>query len=791
MLLLTLGELISTSFVSIGIWIVSGVYSVAAFTFEIFLILASGKIIDQSIYSTLVTNFYVVLGVVMIFFLSFILLKNMVNPDSDKGGTSAVKKVIINLVTSSIILAILPTAFSFAFDFQDAVIVTQNTIGRFFGYGGRNSNNPQETAKNGAVQIANGVFTAFFAVDMDQCRYHFEAKEGGDDSGINWNNIDESAIKLCEGNATTNHKVYKKNLEGCKDDEPKGDPDGYCDDPYQVDPSDSSSISFLWVKDAVEYYGNFGLYQSLAQAVNDGRITFNFLLALAGGCLLVYVGISYCIDMGIRLAKLCFYQIIAPIPIFMRVLVDTKYASSFNNWLKVTLTCYGEVYIRVFLLYMVVFLTKAFMASKFFAELTGSSWLVSLFAKAFAFVGLLLFMKQAPQAFADATGLDSGNMKIGIKDRLKEAWNTLPGHKTVGSLAKKTTLGLGAMAAGRRFQDGWRRVEGEGLVGARDRMMQKYFPYQYEKMKQKREAGEQSDELTKKIRKGEDTRDQLLQQILDALKKDKSKRVMLDEETGRHYYVDIDPKTGKEVIDEETGLVKKNWINAGAGEYIENLATSPNASDEDKKLAEAYKKRKTTKGRMLEAKARYEAAQAGDYDKTKYTSQADALQKIGKEYNELNDSYTMFDNEWKQRITSADKDTRETYEALKYVEDRDKGLDFTTQEEEKTRYEAKREKLAEEEARRVQEEERRAQERTAQERQAQKEMMRDAFVEAQEMREQQEHARTEERRRAAYYPNQDSQTPPVGGENKKPLGSDKKPLGGNNQNDGNDPGFWE
>ena len=185
MLLLTLGELIGATFVSIGIWIVGGIYSIAAFTFEIFLILSSGKIVDPNVYAKLITNFYVVLGVVMIFFLSFILLKNMVDPDGEKGGTSVVKKVIINFVTSAIILAILPTAFSFAFDFQDAVIISQNTIGRFFGYGGTSSNNPQESAKSGALQIANSVFTAFFAVDMDQCRYN--ADEDGIDLNIDWN----------------------------------------------------------------------------------------------------------------------------------------------------------------------------------------------------------------------------------------------------------------------------------------------------------------------------------------------------------------------------------------------------------------------------------------------------------------------------------------------------------------------------------------------------------------------------------------------------------------------------
>jgi len=401
---------ISKGIKAIGIWLASGMYHVAARAFELFLVLASGQLLEADTYKLLVKNFYVVLGVIVLFFLAFLLLKSMINPEEEK-GSSATKKVIINLVTSSIILVLLPTIFTFLFDFQKSVIVDQNTIGRFFGYGA--DNNPTNI-KEGAFQIVNGVYTAFFNVDPDTCPIS-----------------NSDALSNCQD------KIY----------------------------DNDNSVTLKEAIEDVEKDGKFSKhYSKFTKAVDDGQIDFNFLMCLIAGVVLAYVAISFCIDMAVRLVKLVFYQLIAPIPLFSRVIPDTKLSDTFNQWLKVTFTCYMEVYVRVFAIYFAIFLSNAMLESNFIKNQVygyGSAFL-AFFTKAFVVMGIVIFMRQLPKLLSEVTGLDSGNMKLGIRDKLKDAGVFTAGAAVGGAV----TAGFRNATNAFYGKDKWKNKEGKVTVGS-------------------------------------------------------------------------------------------------------------------------------------------------------------------------------------------------------------------------------------------------------------------------------------------------------------------------------------
>lgn len=423
MLLLSIGE----TFASIGIWIVSGIYKVAAVAFEIFLVLADGTLLSSIDFDTIIKNFYVIIGIVMLFILAFALLKGIVNPDDQKQGTQVVKKVIINLITSAIIMAVLPSIFTFAYDFQKSFIYDNNPIGKFFGYGsldGSVSNTGgNDSIKKGAYQIVNGVYTAFFNVSTSYC----------DDMG--W-----SDIKECQDN-----------VEG------------------------DSNLTFSDAMLDVEATGDFNLYGNFSKNVDKNEIDFSFLLSLIGGALVIYVAVSFCFDMAVRLVKLAFYQIIAPIPIFCRIIPEGKLSGTFKQWVKITLTCYMEVYTRIFAFYFCVYLCQEMLGAPFFDNLISRGFLVRNLSKAFVLMGIITFMKQAPKLISEVTGIDSGNMKLGIKDKLaaggaftagavlgggatslvrnaankwgnKNNWKNKDGKVTAGSVARN--LGAGLLSAG-------------------------------------------------------------------------------------------------------------------------------------------------------------------------------------------------------------------------------------------------------------------------------------------------------------------------------------------------------
>ena len=418
--------------VGIVVWITAMIYHVAAWIFEIFLILASGKVIDSDKYQLLIQNFYIVLGIVVLFFISFSLLRSMVNPDDKKSGTTVVKTSIINLVTSVAILALLPTIFGFLYDFQTSFITRYNVIGRFFGYG--NLSEPVDTndyatwlcemnnkeIRQGAFQMVNGVYTAFFNVNTEKCS----------NSPIDSN----EKLEECQKSVT--------------------DIDTFIFVPYHTSKTFYDAISY------VERDGIFSHYIDFTDNVIKGEISFNFLLSIIAGLALIYVGVSYCFDMALRMVKLVFYQIIAPIPIFARVVPDGPLKGSFEKWLKVVVTCYLEVFVRIFVFYFIVYLCKAMLSSEYLSNILlcfgPFMWLL---ARALLVMGFVMFMRQAPKLISEVTGIDSGNMKLGIMDKLRDGGFFAAGS-AIGSFAANRiaggSVGSALVSAWKGGKDGWK-----------------------------------------------------------------------------------------------------------------------------------------------------------------------------------------------------------------------------------------------------------------------------------------------------------------------------------------------
>jgi len=364
-------------FVDAGIWIVSGIYKIAALAFKLFLILANGQVVDSDSYKILITNFYVIIGIVMLFVIAFSLLKGMVNPDDQKQGTSLIKKLIINLVTSVLILAVLPTIFTFAYDFQSSVI-NRNVIGKFFGYGDITNSNNEKIPDNmlnavgsGANQMVNGVFTAFFNVNMNS--------------------------EVCK------NKAYDK----CQE-EIKSDALGLV--------SGSDRKSFAETISSVNKDADFSRYQNFSGSVSNDSIDFNFLLSLIAGLALIVVSVSFCFDMAVRSIKLVFYQIIAPIPILLRIMPDSKMSGTFNKWVQITLTCYFEVYIRILVFYFCLWLIKTMLTSGglFSGMIANYGFGLGILGQAFIILGIIMFMQQAPKLIGEALGVDSSKMGLGL-----------------------------------------------------------------------------------------------------------------------------------------------------------------------------------------------------------------------------------------------------------------------------------------------------------------------------------------------------------------------------------------
>lgn len=404
---------------SLLVYIVSIIYHFVAQIMKLFVVLSEAEILDSSVYMQLVKNFYLILGVGMLFVIAFSLLKVMVDPESSK-GTEETTGIIKKFITSILLLIFLPTIFSFAFSFQSAV-VRQGTIGKIFG---NNVAVTSDDLKSVGATMANSVFLPFF-----QPTEEFVENEC---NGVN----DNECLKKIKAP----NYIFKTAL------------------------NDSSNL-YETIEAVNSGKLSFAAYADYGDSIKEGDVSFNFILSLFCGIFMIYVVFSFCFDLGLRYVKLLFYQVIAPIPLFFRIVPNSKISDTFNQWVKVTVTCYLEVFIRLFVIYFGVWLCGVLLNEDngiFRSNFASGDGAVSLFANLVIVLSILTFMKQAPKLIGEAFGFDSSNIKLGLSEKLG---GLFAAGGAVGSLIASKGNPLAAVR-------GWKN--GIGNIGAEAKRRKEY-----------------------------------------------------------------------------------------------------------------------------------------------------------------------------------------------------------------------------------------------------------------------------------------------------------------------------
>lgn len=454
----------------------SALYSAIAWLYELFLKIAQTEIFTDATFESFAQRVYVVLGVVMLFVLAYNLLMAIVNPDNLSKGDKSMSKLATKLVTSLIIIGLLPTVFSYSRKLQN-FILENNVIGTILFGNHETDVTVREYAEDGVnytekvvtlsskdmaqAQISSyGRIMSFTALNAflnpDNKKFQYNAGEFTAKNGY----VNTGSILGCIAGAATGVGVSIFTFG-------MGAPAGLA---VGAVACGASGATVNWAGNAIDYThytwdqmkwsiindGDFTQIISLANVIHEGaksmdgnetvEITYSaFVSTLCAGFLL-YLLVSFCIDLGIRTARLAFLQLIAPIPIFLRAMPGKD--TQFDKWVKKTIAVYLEVFIRVFLMYMVVF----FLSN---AQINLSTW-QGLWVKVVIIMGLIAFVKEAPKLIADITGIDSGNMKLGI----------LPKLAAGGALAGAALIGGGAMALARNTYGSIKKFnEAEGFRG--------------------------------------------------------------------------------------------------------------------------------------------------------------------------------------------------------------------------------------------------------------------------------------------------------------------------------------
>lgn len=395
-------------------WIDTVIYGFVDYVYDIFNALAKVKLFEESSYQSIVRNIYAVLGIIMLFVLAYSLLKAVINPDEFAKGETSFPKLIKNVVISLAIIAVLPTVFTVAFNFQNAIL-NKDTIPKLIFGTGTDYNN-----ENAGSEMAYYVFSAFLHPNFTWCE---EKNYQVNDPKIGDVNLSECADNInADGDVgVTNGPTLKAVSDGVLAGGKK---------------SESGNYSIFDFK-----YG---------ESVADGKVTYNIFISTIAGVFLLYVLVNFCFDMAVRVVKLMFFQIIAPIPVICRVIPGGKLKDVFSDWMKKTISTYIDVFIRIATMYFGVYMIKLVTNNFSGINFGGLGLSQKLIAKALIIMGIVIFIRQAPKLISDMFHLDSGGMKLGLMDKL-----AMGGALTAGSVAGGAfgMLGRNAVSAVKGFND--------------------------------------------------------------------------------------------------------------------------------------------------------------------------------------------------------------------------------------------------------------------------------------------------------------------------------------------------
>jgi hypothetical protein len=373
--MLLIGFSVSEAWNNLCLLIDGAIYSMVSFSYRVFLLLANSSPFNYEDYKVIIMRIYVLLGIIMTFVMTYELFMLIIDPDGSKKESNP-GKFIVNLVVSIAILVLLPSFFGFLSGFQNSLLnkdfLGHLILGTDYEESTSDSNTcdgNSNTIRRGGNLMASEVFSAFFV-----------AQGSNTDSTIT-----ASATFVCY--ASENGEEVKE------------------------------SRTLADAKSCFASHGNFSPFNNFLDNVEKNEISFNTIFSMLAGLVLCYVIISFCFDLGIRVVKLAFLQLIAPIPVIMRIIPKSK--DVFNNWLKMLFSVYLEVFVRIGSMYIgVLFIT---LLSKHKDWLSGceTNNFIILLAKAFVIMGIVACIKIIPDMLKKLfPGMDSGGMKLGIKDKL-------------------------------------------------------------------------------------------------------------------------------------------------------------------------------------------------------------------------------------------------------------------------------------------------------------------------------------------------------------------------------------
>ncbi len=405
----------------LSFWLDKIIYGFIPTVYNLFTDIAQTTIFSTDILSLFSSRVYSLLGIFMLFKVSFSILTYIVDPDAFLDKSKGFGKLIGNVLITLVLLVLTPWIFKQAMEIQ-TIILENNVIGKLFTVSNVNTNVVSDPGNTMAYET----FNAFYHLDTtlsDSCNYTGEGTYEDFITGC------VNSLKINDTDAAEN---LKQNLKF-----------SYNTNSISV----YMDSSFLYLKDQNDNY-----------VMNYIPI----ISTLAGGAIVLLL-IVFCFDIAVRSIKLGFLRMLAPIPIISRI--DPKKGKEvFDKWLKTCINTYLDLFIRLLAIYFAIFVITQVISLETYDAVTESRVSVSAFVKVFIILGALLFAKQLPKLIEEITGVKmDGKFTLNPMSKLRQVPLAGAAVTTAAALAGGAYTGYKAgVEAGHAGRGMWLGLMGAG-----------------------------------------------------------------------------------------------------------------------------------------------------------------------------------------------------------------------------------------------------------------------------------------------------------------------------------------
>lgn len=404
------GRMIMSLLDSIGVALLGAIY-------KIFYMVANATIIKGEVVKVFYSRIQLILGIIMIFKLAMTILNIIINPDIIKDQKQGTGKVVTRIVVALFMLTLvipinIPNAKA------NSLNAYINDHGILFGF----LYKTQDT-----ILSENIIAKLVLGVPSDSS------------TSLSVNNLDDVGNTMASTVLKVFVRINVKDEEApiC-DNENKGDP---C--PNVVCPDEVNASHYA--EDNVDPQIILDHINEDCGSGSDHRYAFVYTPFLGAVFMIIMALIiaGFTVDIAVRAIKLAVLRLIAPVPIISYINPPKQGGGAFDNWTKSLISTYVDLFVRLAIVYFGLFLIRSLLDTGLdvFGGDVASNAPVFYVGMAFIFIilGILVFMKQAPQFIKDVLGIKGKPMgNVGLSSLLGGTAMAIGGGGLAG-------FGLGAM----------------------------------------------------------------------------------------------------------------------------------------------------------------------------------------------------------------------------------------------------------------------------------------------------------------------------------------------------------